>query len=150
MRFFRRFVGFLGFGSHNDAHDSKDETDDNDNNYGNNSNSNDNRRNRMNVDPIPAGPRKGFCVPVQVAVDRPAGLKWYAERLKTDEDGDVADEFLYQVSSDVPSVSEDQAKPVTRFQVKSNVRPAKIKNQALATDGKLQHHVDCRGQLQWV
>ncbi|XP_074269996.1 uncharacterized protein LOC141592981 [Silene latifolia] len=169
MRFFRKVAGILGFGSHNDGHDSKDEADDNDNNndnnHGNYNNSNDNRRNRMNVDPIPAGPRRGFSVPVQVPIDRPAvgpilvpchgnggvqGLKWYAERLKTDEDGDVADEFLYQVSSDMPSLAEDQAKPVTRFEVKSNARPAKIKNQALTTGGKLQHYVDCRGQLQWV
>ncbi|CAH2079317.1 unnamed protein product [Thlaspi arvense] len=55
-------------------------------------------------------PRKGFGVPVQVAVERSdpgpilqpcaasdggvQGLRWYSMRLKMDEDRDVADEFL--------------------------------------------------------
>jgi len=68
MRFFRRLAGLLGLGK-DDGHDTKDEDDDANRS---NSSSDDVRRNRMNVDPIP-GPRKGFSVPVQVAVERPVG-----------------------------------------------------------------------------
>ncbi|KAL4342216.1 hypothetical protein GQ457_08G025420 [Hibiscus cannabinus] len=90
-------------------------------------------------------PRRGFSVSVQVAAARPQpgpvllpcnscdggiqGLKWYARRLKMDEDGDVADEFLDEVlpetlgSADV----ENEQKPLPKFQVKYNTRPANAK-----------------------
>ncbi|KAK9667844.1 hypothetical protein RND81_13G015100 [Saponaria officinalis] len=168
MRFFKKVVGFLGFGSHNDAHETKDDADHNhhhnnhNNNYGN---SDDFGRNRTNVDPIPAGPRKGFSVPVQVPIERPVvgpilvpcngdggvqGLRWYETLLKTDDDGDVADEFLYEVSPGTSSIPQDHARPLPRFQVKHDTVQAKIKQQALSRDGKLQHCVDHQGQLRWV
>ncbi|CAO2819592.1 unnamed protein product [Amaranthus hypochondriacus] len=160
MGFFKKIAGFLGF-----AHENKEEEENGDPND-NNGNSDENRRNRMNVDPIPTGPRKGFSVPVQVPVERPVvgpvlvpcngdggiqGLKWYAERLKIDEDGDVADEFIYEVSPETSHVKQDQPKPMPRFQVKSNVRHVKVRRQKLTSDGKFQHLVECHGgQLQWV
>lgn len=159
MRFFRRLVGLLGFGK-DDGHDPKDE-DDGANRS--NSSSDDVRRNRMNVDPIP-GPRKGFSVPVQVAVERPVGpilvpcngdggvqgLRWYAKRLRIDEDGDVADEFLHEVLPEASAVMQDEQKPFPRFQVKSNTRHAKVKRQVLTPDGKFQQSVECQGRLLWV
>ncbi|KAK9716222.1 hypothetical protein RND81_06G219200 [Saponaria officinalis] len=161
MGFFRKFAGFLGFGSHNEAHETRDEDDDHNNNN-NFSNSDDIRRNRMNVDPIPAGPRKGFGVPVQIPVSvgpnlvpcngdgGVQGLRWYAAHLRIDEDGDVADEFLFEVSQETSSVPQDQANPTPKFQAKRNARRAKIKQQVFTPDGKLQHCVDYQGQLQWV
>lgn len=65
MRFLKRVAGFLGFGK-DESHEAKEDDDD-----VNRNNSDDNHRNRMNVDPIHAGPRKGFSVPVQVPVERP-------------------------------------------------------------------------------
>ncbi|KAL2901528.1 Cyclic di-GMP-binding protein [Bienertia sinuspersici] len=65
MRFLKRIAGFLGFAK-DELHENKEDEDD-----VNPNNSDDIRRNRMNVDPIHAGPRKGFSVPVQVPVERP-------------------------------------------------------------------------------
>ncbi|KAL9246925.1 hypothetical protein vseg_020403 [Gypsophila vaccaria] len=156
MGFFRKFVGFLGFGPHN-------ETKDEDDHYNNNNNNNNSFGNRVNVEPVRAGPRKGFGVPVHVPVSvgpnlvpcnngdgGVQGLRWYTTRLRIDEDGDVADEFLYIVSPEQSSIPQDQAKPIPKLQVKYNARPAKIKQQVFTPDGKLQHRVDYKGQLQWV
>ncbi|CAH8383560.1 unnamed protein product [Eruca vesicaria subsp. sativa] len=81
-------------------------------------------------------PRKGFGVPVQVAVERsnpgpvlqpcPAsdgvvqGLGWYSMRLRIDEDGDVADEFVEDHNS------------------KTNTKSAKVRGLVISSDGKLQ------------
>ncbi|GMH26753.1 hypothetical protein Nepgr_028596 [Nepenthes gracilis] len=157
MRFFRRIAGILGLGK-DDTHASKDEDDDAD--------ADETGHDQMNVEPIP-GPRKGFSVPVQVAVERPSlgpvvvpcnagnggvqGLKWYAKRLRIDEDGDIADEFLDQIIPDVPSGIEEHPKLSPRFQVKYSARPAKVKDQALTPDGRFQHcietRVTCRGKI---
>ncbi|XP_021765667.1 uncharacterized protein LOC110730196 [Chenopodium quinoa] len=161
MRFFKRIAGFLGF-TKDEGHESMEEDDDA-NNIPNNSD--DIRRNRMNVDPVHTGPRRGFSVPVQVPVERPVvgpilvpcngdggvqGLKWYAQRLRIDEDGDVADEFFNEVSRETSHAMQDQSKSFPRYQVKANVRHAKVKNQQMTPDGKFQQLVDFQGQLQWV
>ncbi|CAL5432356.1 unnamed protein product [Camellia sinensis] len=80
------------------------------------------------------------------------GLKWYAKRLKIDEEGDVADEFLDEILPEPTSSSdmEDQHRPVPRFEVKFVARPAKVRKQALAVDGKIQQGVEYQGKLQWV
>ncbi|KAL9242699.1 hypothetical protein vseg_016675 [Gypsophila vaccaria] len=165
MRFFRKVTAFFGIGSsHTDPpHPTTDSDHTTPNN--NHQNADDVRHDRSNVDPIPAGPRKGFSVPVHVPVDRPSvgpilvpchgdggvqGLRWYAARLKIDQDGDVADEFLDEVSPNASSATDDQARPILRFQPKHNTPPAKIQHQALSQDGTLQHRVDCRGQLRWL
>ncbi|KAH6759090.1 hypothetical protein C2S51_019325 [Perilla frutescens var. frutescens] len=111
-------------------------------------------------------PRRGFSVPVQVPVERapsapllvfcPAGdggiqgLRWYARRLRIDEDGDVADEFLDEVSSDRSRSGEAHERPVPRFEVKYSTRPAKVKNLALLPNGKIQHLVEYQGRLEWL
>ncbi|KAL0351620.1 UNVERIFIED_CONTAM: hypothetical protein Scaly_1550700 [Sesamum calycinum] len=118
--------------------------------------------------PAPAQhlPRKGFSVPVQVPVERappppllvfcPAGdgglqgLRWYARRLRIDEDGDVADEFLDEVLPDMSMSTEEHNRPLPRFEVKYSTRPAKVKNLALLPNGKIQHLVEHQGRLEWV
>ncbi|KAK6118771.1 hypothetical protein DH2020_047462 [Rehmannia glutinosa] len=110
--------------------------------------------------------RRGFGVPVQVPVERappppllvfcPAGdggiqgLKWYARRLRIDEDGDIADEFLDEVSPDMSRSMEEHNRPLPKFEVKYSTRPAKVKNLALLPNGKIQHLVEYQGRLEWV
>ncbi|KAF7828559.1 phospholipid hydroperoxide glutathione peroxidase [Senna tora] len=144
MGFFRRIAGLLGFAK-DDVHESKGESEDDP----------DDQTPTRPPFKQTGVPRKGFGVQVQVPVDRPQigplitsstsgdggvqGLRWYAKRLRIDEDGDVADEFLDEVPPKI----------VTRFKVKNGTRPAKVKRQALL-DGKLQQCVEHQGRLQWV
>ncbi|KAJ8435329.1 hypothetical protein Cgig2_024316 [Carnegiea gigantea] len=81
---------------------------------------------------------------------RTQGLRWYAKRLRIDEDGDVADEFLHEVLPETSAVAQDEQKLFPRFQVKSNTRHAKVKRQVLTPDGKFQQSVECQGRLLWV
>ncbi|XP_044952856.1 uncharacterized protein LOC123402950 [Hordeum vulgare subsp. vulgare] len=110
--------------------------------------------------------RRGFSVQVPVPVDRPAagpvlapcpagdggvqGFRWYTRRLRIDEDGDVADEFLDAVLPG-SSVNND-ASPAGRFQVKYNTRPTALamRKQTIAVDGDIRHCVEHQGHLQWV
>ncbi|XP_047960741.1 uncharacterized protein LOC125205714 [Salvia hispanica] len=110
-------------------------------------------------------PRRGFSVPVQVPVERdpPAplllfcpsgdgevqGLRWYARRLKMDEDGDVADEFLDEVSPDTLRSVGAQS-PAPRFEVKNSTKPVKVKNLELLPNGKIHHLVEHHGKLEWL
>ncbi|KAI4327268.1 hypothetical protein L6164_019751 [Bauhinia variegata] len=153
MGFFRRIAGLLGFVK-DELHEPKDEADDD---------LDDQARQRYHAKET--GPRKGFGVQVQVGVDRPQsgpivvpcssgdggvqGLRWYAKRLRIDEDGDVADEFLDEVSSEKSAVTVDRHKTTVRFKAKYNTRPAKVKEQVLS-DGKLKQCVEHQGRLQWV
>ncbi|GER26157.1 mannose-1-phosphate guanylyltransferase (GDP)s [Striga asiatica] len=111
-------------------------------------------------------PRRGFSVPVQVPVERappppllvfcPAGdggiqgLRWYAKRLRIDEDGDIADEFLDEVAPDTSSSMKEPDNQLPRFEVNYSTRPAKVKNLALLPNGKIQHLVEYQGRLEWV
>lgn len=111
-------------------------------------------------------PRKGFSVSVQVPVDRPPtgpllipcssgdggvqGFKWYAKRLRIDEDGDVADEFLDEILSEKPVSFKEQKRSLPSFQVKYNARPVKSRHQVRSIDGKIQLGVESQGRLEWV
>ncbi|XP_002519833.2 uncharacterized protein LOC8284615 [Ricinus communis] len=158
MRLLRRIAGFLGFVK-DESRDQPLEEEENDSHHYN--------QPRFSSNFQESGlPRKGFGVPVQVAVDRPQlgpllvpsssgdggvqGLRWYAKRLKIDEDGDVADEFLEEVSRETSSSVDNQHKSLPRFQFKYNARPARIKNQVITNDGKIQQCVEHQGRLQWV
>ncbi|OMO77255.1 hypothetical protein CCACVL1_15132 [Corchorus capsularis] len=161
MRFFRRIAGFLGF-VRDDGHEVKDQE-----NNPNNNNNNQQPNNRPTYQDTGL-PRRGFSVPVQVAVDRPQpgplllpcisgdggvqGLKWYAKRLRVDEDGDVADEFLEEVLPEtlVTASAENEQKPFPKFQVKYSTKPAKVRTRVMSHDGKLQPCVEYQGRLQWV
>ncbi|XAR70620.1 hypothetical protein NMG60_11027532 [Bertholletia excelsa] len=153
MRFLRRIAGILGF-SKDEAHEARGECEDN---------ATDAELNRVD----PQLPRRGFSVPVQVAVERThlgpvlvpctvgdggvQGLKWYARSLRIDEDGDVADEFLDEILPEASSGMKEQQQPrFPRFEVKYSARPAKVRNQALAPDGKVQQIVEHQGRIQWV
>ncbi|XP_052171100.1 uncharacterized protein LOC127787211 [Diospyros lotus] len=145
MRFFKRIAGFLGF--------AKAEGEDDVDADGN------------GVDPHLT--RKGFSVAVQVPVDRPQlgpvlvpcsvgsggvqGLRWHARRLRIDEDGDVADEFLDEILPLPESLpgQNDQHQSFPKFEVKYNARLATVKKQELA-DGRVRHRVEFQGRLQWV
>ena len=65
MGLFKRFIGILGFGKY-DGRDHE-EPEDMDADDGIRTAHGD----RVNVEPIPGATRKGFSVPVKVAVDRP-------------------------------------------------------------------------------
>ncbi|XP_057978540.1 uncharacterized protein LOC131164981 [Malania oleifera] len=153
MGILRRIAGFLGFGK-DDLHEARDDDEDDE----------DEQINRVNTEEARL-PRKGFGVPVQVAVERAPvgpvlvpcssadggvqGLQWYAKRLRVDEDGDVADEFLGEVSPET-SNAEDHQRPLPRFEVKYRTRPAKVRSQVMSPDGKVQQCVECQGRLRWV
>ncbi|XP_030533533.1 uncharacterized protein LOC115743076 [Rhodamnia argentea] len=108
-------------------------------------------------------PRRGFSVPVKVAVERPSagpvlvpcdsgdggvqGLRWCAKRLRIDEDGDVAHEFLDEV---LLEALEPEEKPQLKFAPRHGTRPAMVKNQVISHDGKVQHCVEHHGRLEWV
>ncbi|KAL1543685.1 hypothetical protein AAHA92_20627 [Salvia divinorum] len=111
-------------------------------------------------------PRRGFSVPVQVPVERgppppllvfcPSGdggvqgLRWYAGRLRIDEDGDVADEFLDEVPPESSRGVAAHESPVPRFEVKYSTKPAKVRSLALLPNGKIQHLVEHQGKLEWL
>uniref|UniRef100_A0A0A9DF58 Uncharacterized protein n=1 Tax=Arundo donax TaxID=35708 RepID=A0A0A9DF58_ARUDO len=153
MGFFRRIAGFLGI-SRDDAdhHDSSSSA----------------AAAELPQDRAAAAhrTRRGFSVQVPVPVERQGpgpvlvpfphgdggvqGFRWYTRRLRIDEDGDVADEFLDEV---VPESSiNNDGSPVGRFQVKYNTRPTALamKKQIIAVDGDIRHSLEHQGQLRWV
>ncbi|CAI9095402.1 OLC1v1031348C1 [Oldenlandia corymbosa var. corymbosa] len=151
MGLFRRIAGFLGIGK-DEAEELKGNDDDNDV--------------VPRAVPVPNMPRKGFSVPVQVPVDRPAsgpvlvpcpagnggvqGLRWYAKRLCIDEDGDVADEFICEAPPNKIMRAEDHLEPLPRFEVKCNTRPVKMCNLVRSENGKIQMSVESQGRLEWL
>ncbi|KAL4323593.1 hypothetical protein GQ457_11G021070 [Hibiscus cannabinus] len=155
MRFFRRIAGLLGLARVDDGQEVKDQEHDPRNNIY----SNQTPGNRP-VFQETGIPRRGFSVPVQVVAARPnpgpvllpcnscdggvQGLKWYAKRLRMDEDGDVADEFLDEV------LPENEQKPIPKFQMKGSTRTANVKTQIMSHDGKVQQCVEHQGRLQWI
>ncbi|KAJ8557918.1 hypothetical protein K7X08_004684 [Anisodus acutangulus] len=143
MGIFRRLAGFLGF-SKDEARDVQDEHTTPQNNNNNNV------------------PHKGFSVPVSRDLPGPIiipcntstggvqGLKWYAKRLRIDEDGDVADEFLNEIPSDTPSSTEENHKKFPRFELKYTTKLAKVTSQALSPAGKIKYRVEYQGRLEWI
>lgn len=75
------------------------------------------------------------------------GLSWYAKRLRMDEDGDVADEFLDEVPPKSLAPTVDHHKTVAKFKVKYNTRLVKVQ---VLSDRKLKQCVEHQGTLQWV
>ncbi|CAH8276229.1 unnamed protein product [Arabidopsis lyrata] len=109
-------------------------------------------------------PRKGFGVPVQVAVERSQlgpllqpcangdggiqGLRWYTKRLRVDEDGDVADEFLEE-GEKLTNAEDDHncIKTIPRLQIKRKTKPVKVRGLVVSSDGKLQQCIEHHGRL---
>ncbi|CDP13002.1 unnamed protein product [Coffea canephora] len=150
MGLFRRLAGFLGIAK-DEAEELKEE-DEND---------------AVSTSAAAQHPqRKGFSVPVQVAVDRPLsgpvlvpcssgnggvqGFRWYAKRLRMDEDGDVADEFLDEIPPEKYAIDKEHHKSLPRFQAKYSTRPVKLSNQARCLNGTIQFGVEYQGRLEWV
>lgn len=75
------------------------------------------------------------------------GLTWYAKRLRVDEDGDVAEQFLDEVLPEMPTSTTDNHKPFPRFQINNRNRPAKVENQVILQEGKLQQCIEHKGRL---
>ena len=76
------------------------------------------------------------------------GFRRYTRRLRIDEDGDAADEFLDEIIPE-GSISNDKS---ARFQVKYNNKPAAValRKQVIAVDGDIRHSLEHQGQLRWV
>ncbi|KAK3183053.1 hypothetical protein Dsin_030339 [Dipteronia sinensis] len=157
MRFLRRIAGLLGFSRENGPEVKEDVNDDI---------TDDHQPQNRPIFQETGLPRKGFGVKVQVPVDRPQpgpvlipctsgdggvqGLRWYAKCLRIDEDGDVADEFLDEVLTEISATVEEKHTPLSKFEVRYSTKPAKVKNQVLSLDGRIQQCVEYQGRLQWV
>lgn len=78
------------------------------------------------------------------------GFRWYTRRLRMDEDGDVADEFLSEVIAQMPPTHNQIAPP--KFQVKYNTRPTAMamRKQVIVADGNVHQSLEYQGRLQWV
>ncbi|KAK3152060.1 hypothetical protein QOZ80_2BG0153740 [Eleusine coracana subsp. coracana] len=158
MGIFRRIAGFFGV--------SRDDADHPDSSSFAAANAADFPQDRVPAAAPAHGTRRGFSVQVPVPVERQGpgpvlvpcphgdggvqGFRWYTRRLRIDEDGDVADEFLNEVIAE--SSMNNNASPVGRFQVKYNTKPTTIalKKQIVAVDGDIRHSLDYQGELQWV
>ncbi|KAL8112651.1 hypothetical protein AgCh_020093 [Apium graveolens] len=155
MKFLKKIAGMLGLAK-DESHELKDEQLD------------DVHRVVLDENQTRNLPRKGFSVAVQVPVERAQtgpillptsgrdggvqGFKWYARRLRIDEEGDIADEFLDEVLPEVKTVSmtgENRHRSLPTFEVKYSTLPAKVKSQVL-TEGRIQHSVEHQGRLLWV
>jgi hypothetical protein len=80
------------------------------------------------------------------------GFRWYTRRLRIDEDGDVADEFLDEVTPEGPMSSDAGSSAVGRFQVKYTTNPTSLlpRKQVVAIDGDIRHSLEHQGRLRWV
>ncbi|KAI3441890.1 uncharacterized protein J3R85_001942 [Psidium guajava] len=162
MGLFRRIAGILGFGRdevNRDDEDQRQHRGDGEEDGDDHPNSASRSRSYQDT----GLPRRGFSVPVKVAVERPSfgpvlvpcdsgdggvqGLRWCAKRLRIDKDGDVAHEFLDEV---LPEALEPEEKPQPKFAPRYSTRPAMVKNQVISQDGKVQFCVEHHGRLEWV
>lgn len=160
MGLFKKVAGLLGFGNH-DHEVNKEHDEDKDTSGNNHVNSVEDihHHNYSNL------PRKGFSVPVQVPVDRAhkigpilvpcgagdgglQGLGWYTRRLRIDEEGDVADEFLEEKLVETEDTTNHQKQQIfPKFEVKLNTKSAKARNPVLSREGTIQQYVEYRGRL---
>ncbi|THU55496.1 hypothetical protein C4D60_Mb11t07180 [Musa balbisiana] len=157
MGFFRRIAGFLGLTREED--EAEEDTDFRHPNGGGEEGG------RTGAGP-PRAAARGFSVHVPVAVERPSvgpvlvpcdpgeggvqGFRWYTRRLRMDEDGDVADEFLSEVIAQMPPTHNQIAPP--KFQVKYNTRPTAMamRKQVIVADGNVHQSLEYQGRLRWV
>ncbi|PHT45586.1 hypothetical protein CQW23_14744 [Capsicum baccatum] len=142
MGIFRRLAGFLGF-SKDDGHAVRDD----DNNVASHNNNVPPKGFTASVSRYVPGP---ILVPCITGAGGIQGLRWYVKRLRIDEDGDVADEFLNEIPSDTPSSTEENQRKFPRFELKYNTRPAKVTSQGLSATGKIKYRVEYQGKLEWI
>ncbi|VVB08170.1 unnamed protein product [Arabis nemorensis] len=142
MGFLKKLTGIFGFGHNDGGHGVARDGDGEGDTTGTVSGDGDKRREDNQPRFRESGlPRKGFGVPVQVAVERSnpgpilqpcaasdggiQGLSWYSMRLRIDEDGDVADEFL----------EDEFCKTLPK---RCKTKAAKVRGLVISSDGKLQ------------
>ncbi|CAH8306412.1 unnamed protein product [Eruca vesicaria subsp. sativa] len=158
MGFLKKLAGVFGFGQEAVKNEEDDGGDDTVIDSGDGDRTRGNNQPRFRETGLP---RKGFGVPVQVAVERSQlgpvlqpcsagdgdiqGLRWYTKRLRVDEDGDVADEFLEE--GDKPRNAEDDHKTMPRLEAKRKTKPAKVRRLVVSSDGKLQQCIEYQGRL---
>ncbi|CAH2078716.1 unnamed protein product [Thlaspi arvense] len=159
MGFLKKLAGVFGFGQEV----VRNEDDDGGDGTGIDSGDGDKRRGDNQPRFRETGlPRKGFGVPVQVAVERSQlgpvlqpcaardggiqGLRWYTKRLRVDEDGDVADEFLEEGEKQT-NAEDDNVKTMPRLEAKRRTTPAKVRRLVVSSNGKLQQCIEHQGRL---
>ncbi|KAL3687796.1 hypothetical protein R1sor_014105 [Riccia sorocarpa] len=76
------------------------------------------------------------------------GLKWYADKLRVDDDGDVAQEFLSEVIPETPGPYNKRRPP--RFESVPRTRPAKLKGDVHTHDGNVHQHVESPLGSHWA
>ncbi|KAI5082961.1 hypothetical protein GOP47_0002704 [Adiantum capillus-veneris] len=70
------------------------------------------------------------------------GLQWYSEKLMVDEDGDVAQEFLDEVTSQASGPQVGYNRLLPSFRLKLKTRPAKLKGSMCTYDGNVVQIVE--------
>ncbi|XP_010941232.1 uncharacterized protein [Elaeis guineensis] len=156
MGFFRRIAGFLGL--------VRDEA--NEAAAGGRGGGEEEEEDKRTGKSLPRSRAKGFSVHVPVTVERPSvgpvlipcgpgeggvqGFGWYTRRLRIDEDGDVADEFLHEIVPQASSTDKQMTRP--RLQVKYSSWPTAqaMRKQVIAVDGNIKLCSEYQGKLRWV
>jgi len=76
------------------------------------------------------------------------GFRWYSQKLRVDEDGDVAEEFLNEVLPDL--TGSDDSKEVPRLKVNQSTKPAKLRSDMSTENGNVYQKVEHAGRLRWA
>lgn len=76
------------------------------------------------------------------------GLRWYADKLRVDDDGDVAQEFLSEVIPETPGPYNTRRPP--RFESVPRTRPVKLKGDVCTHDGNVHQHVESPIGSHWA
>ncbi|KAG6509893.1 uncharacterized protein LOC121974731 [Zingiber officinale] len=113
-----------------------------------------------------SGTGRGIAVQVPVATELPSlgpvllpcdpgegsvqGFNWYTSRLRMDEDGDVADEFLCEVVDDNPTTKSQSRPPKLRVNYNTRHISTAMRRQVVIADGNIYQALEQQGRLQWV
>lgn len=142
MGFFRRIGTILGF-SKEDGHAVVEEIE---GKVGDTTQPLPARRFRVQVPVAAEKPSLGpVVVPCSLGEGGVQGFRWYSRRLRIDEDGDVADEFLDEILPPAHSGESNPGGVHPRFEVKYTTRPAPVRKQVVAIDGNVHPCVDYHG-----
>ncbi len=75
------------------------------------------------------------------------GLTWYSERLRVDDDGDIAEEFLSEV---LPSGFGNRSRRARFESSRQQTRPVTLKGHVCTHDGNVHQIVETSGKSTWV
>lgn len=116
------------------------------------------RHHEQNTGNTPAGFTVKIAVPKEKGLLAPVvsectpgaggvqGLRWYAEKLMMDEDGDVAQEFLDEV---IPQSSASSIQNPSNFEVKMPTRPVKLKGPLCTLNGNVHQSIEPSTGVHW-